>query len=269
MDPTETLTTFLAELRTSYPETVFHDVNVEVNIGELEALYPHTLRILQRDPEFFSTNELTLFGVRLDELDSSESIWKHLHVCMMSSLFHGDLKEKMGKLLSTAKALWSSSGQTNSEVDRILNDENAEDHFQEVFDYITNLRSAKIFLEILEEVDVGSLGLSLDDPNQLVEIFRNPEHPKLQKAIQTVQRLLKQKLERGQLSQQQLTSDVEGIKTKIQSMFGNILGEALGVGGRRPGGVEANLLAGRNSHGSEAARIRLQARWKRRNEKRE
>jgi hypothetical protein len=269
MDPTETLTTFLTELRTSYPETVFQDVNVDINIGELEAMYPHTMRILQRDPEFFSTNELTLFGVRLDELDSDESIWKHLHLSLMSSVFHGDMKEKMGKLLNTAKTLWSSSGQTNAEVDRILNNEHAEDHFQEVFDYITNLRSAKIFLEILEEVDVPSLGLSVDNPTQLVEIFRNPEHPTIQRAIQTVQRILKQKLERGQLTQNQLMNDVEGIKTKIQSLFGNILGEALGVGGRRPGGVPANLLAGRNSHGSEAARLRLQARWKRRNEKRE
>ena len=260
MDPTETLTTFLGELRTSYPETVFQDVNVDINIAELEALYPHTLRILQRDPEFFSSNELTLFGVQLDELDSSESIWKHLHVCMMSSLFHGDMKEKMGKLLDTAKTLWSSSGQTNAEVDRILNDEHVEDHFQEVFDYITNLKSAKIFLEILEEVDVGSLGLSLDNPMQLVEIFRNPEHPALQRAIQTVQRLLKHKLERGQLSQQQLTSDVEGIKAKIQSLFGNILGEALGVGGRGRGDIAPAIMT---SSSPEARRQRMLARLQR------
>jgi hypothetical protein len=260
MDPTETLTTFLTELRTSYPETVFQDVNVDINIGELEAMYPHTMRILQRDPEFFSTNELTLFGVRLDELDSDESIWKHLHLSLMSSVFHGDMKEKMGKLLNTAKTLWSSSGQTNDSIDNILNDEKTEDHIQEMLDYLTNLRSAKIFMEILEELDVPAIGLSVDNPAELMEIFRNPEHPTLQKAIATIQRLLKQKLERGQLTQQQLVSDVEGVKAKVQSLFGNILGEALGLGGRPRGDIAPAVMT---SNSPEARRQRMLARLQR------
>jgi len=260
MDPTETLTSFLNELRMSYPETVFQDVNVDVNVVELEGMYPHAMNILQRDPEFFTSNELTLFGVRLDELDADESIWKNLHMSLIASVFHGDMKEKMGKLLNTAKTLWSSSGQTNDSIDNILNNEKTEDHLQEVFDYITNLRSAKIFLEILEELDVPSLGVSVENPGDLIEIFRNPEHPTLQKAINTVQKLLKQKLERGQITQQQLMSDVEGVKAKIQSLFGNILGEALGVGGRARGDIAPAVMT---SNSPEARRQRMLARLQR------
>ena len=260
MDPTETLKSFLNELRMSYPEKVFEDVNVDANVAELESMYPHALNILQRDPEFFSSNELTLFGVRLDELDADESVWKNLHMSLMSSVFHGDMKEKVGKLLNTAKSLWSSSGQANTEVDRILSDEHTEDHIQEVLDYVTNLRSAKIFLEILEEIDIPGLGMSMDNPAELMEIFRNPEHPTLQKAINTVQKLLKQKLERGQLTQQQLMSDVEGVKAKIQSLFGNILGEALGVGGRARGDIAPAVMT---SNSPEARRQRMVARLQR------
>lgn len=268
MDPTETLNSFLTELRTSYPETAFQDVNVEINIRELEAMYPHALRILQKDPEFFSLDTLTMFGVNLSELDADEPIWKGIHMCLFSSVFHGDMKDKMDLILNTAKSLWSSSGQTNDEVDRILNDENTKDHMQEVFDYVTNLRSAKVFLEILEEIDFTTIGIPLDNPADMMAMARNPEHPAVKKAIARVQAVLKHKMDRGEITQTQLMNDIEGIKLKVRGMFGDAFNEALGLGGRREG-VPAAVLSGRKSHGSEAARMRLQARWKRRNEKRE
>lgn len=260
MDPTETLNSFLTELRTSYPETAFQDVNVEINIRELEAMYPHALRILQKDPEFFNLDTMTMFGVNLSELDADEPIWKGIHMCLFSSVFHGDMKDKMDLILNTAKSLWSSSGQTNDEVDRILNDENTKDHMQEVFDYVTNLRSAKVFLEILEEIDFTTIGIPLDNPEDMMAMARNPEHPAIKKAIARVQAVLKHKMERGEITQTQLMNDIEGIKLKVRGMFGDAFNEAMGLGGRARGDVPAAVMT---SSSPEARRQRMLARLQR------
>ena len=260
MDPTENLTTLLTELRTSYPETAFQDVNVEVNVGELEAMYPHALRLLQKDPEFFNMEGLTLFGVNISELDGTDSIWKGLHMSLFSSLLHGDMKNKMDLVLNTIKSVWSSSGQSSDEIDRILNDDNTKDHLQDVFDYVTNLRTAKIFLSILEEIDFTTIGIPLDNPTEMMAMARNPEHPVIKKTISKLQALLHDKMERGELTPHQFQSDIEGIKAKVRSIFGDAFNEALGIGGRGRGDVPAAMLT---SSSPEARRQRMLARLQR------
>lgn len=260
MDPTETLTSFLTELRTSYPETPFQDVNVETNIRELEAMYPHALRILQKDAEFFKLDTLTIFGVNVSELDADDSIWKGIHMSLFSSVFHGDMKDKMDLILNTAKSIWSSSGQTNDDVDRILNDDNTKDHLQEILDYVTNLRTAKVFLDILEEIDFTTIGVPLDNPAELMALARNPEHPVIQKAISRIQALLKHKMERGEITPHQLQSDIEGIKAKVRSMFGDAFNDVMGLGGRPRGDVPAAVMT---SSSPEARRQRMLARLQR------
>jgi hypothetical protein len=126
-----------------------------------------------------------------------------------------------------------------------------------MFEYVTNLRSAKIFGNILEEIDIPSLGISLDNPTELLQMVRDPDNPVMQKAVGTVQRLLKQKLEGGQLTQQQLMSDIEGIKAKIQSLFGNVFNEMLG--GRQNNAGSGVMM----SNSPEARRQRMLMRLQR------
>jgi hypothetical protein len=246
----------LTELRKEYPETEFHEPNVDANVREIEAMYTGVLLMLQKNPDFFQTERI-LFGVNLSDLEPTDALWKNLHMCLFSSFFHGDIKQKMGTILNTVKSVWSSSGQASDEIDKVLNDEKTEDYLQEMFEYATNLRSAKVIADILEEIDIESLGLSLENPTELFEMVRSPDNPIMKKAIESVQKLLRNKIESGHLSQQQLMSDVEGIKAKLQSMFGGVFNEMLG--GRR-GDTPAAVMMSNNP---EARRQRMLARLQR------
>ena len=252
----EAFQTCLTDLRKEYPSTEFHESDADTNVREIEAMYPGILNLLQKNVDFFQTERI-LFGVNLSDLEVTDALWKNLHMCLFSSFFHGDIKQKIGTILNTVKSVWSSSGETNSEVERILNDEKTEDYLQEMYEYATNLRSAKVIADILEEIDIESLGLSLENPMELFELVRNPENPTMQKAIASVQKLLRNKLESGQISQQQLMSDVEGIKAKLQNMFGGALNDMLG--GRR-GETNPALMM---SNAPEARRQRMLARLQR------
>jgi hypothetical protein len=168
------------------------------------------------------------------------------------------MKEKLGTILETVKTLWSASGQTNDEVDRLLNDEKTQDHLQDLYNYVVNLRSAKVCLSLLEEIDVDALGITLENPAELFDMVRNPDHPTMKKCIGVVQKQLQSKLQRGELTQQQLQGDIEGLKLKIQGLFGNVLNESL-LGGRRAD-VPSSVMM---SNSPEARRQRMLARLQR------
>jgi hypothetical protein len=246
----------LEELQKEYPDVTFSEANEDVNVTEMEAMYSGVLTLLQKNADFFSTERI-LFGVDLSSLAPSDTMWKALHMCLFSSFFHGDIKKKIGTVLSAVKSLWGNTGEANTEVERLLNDEKTEDYLQEMFDYATNLRSAKVVADIIEEFDVDSLGLSFDNPAELMELVRNPENPVMKKAIDSIQRLLRTKLESGQINQQQLMSDIEGIKAKVQSLFGNVFNEMMG--GRR-GEVGSSVMM---SNSPEARRQRMLMRLQR------
>jgi hypothetical protein len=252
----ESFTEFRNELKTLYPTVEFDEVNEDSNIHEIEAMYTGVLKLIQKDATFFDSDRI-LFGVNLSHLEIDDCFWKYLPACLLASFFQGDIKEKVGTILNTVKSVWTSTGQANDEVDRVLNDEKTEDYLQEMFEYVTNLRSAKIFGNILEEIDIPSLGISLDNPTELLQMVRDPENPVMQKAVGTVQRMLKQKLEGGQLTQQQLMSDIEGIKAKIQSLFGNVFNEMLG--GRQNNAGSGVMM----SNSPEARRQRMLMRLQR------
>lgn len=252
----EAFQTCLTDLRKEYPSINFHESDADTNVSEMEAMYSGVLNLLQKNPDFFQTERI-LFGVNLSEIEVTDTLWKNLHMCLFSSFFHGDIKQKLGTILNTVKSVWTNSGETNNEVERILNDEKTEDYLQEMYEYATNLRSAKVISEILEEIDIESLGLSLENPMELFEMVRNPENPIMSKAIESVQKILRNKMESGQITQHQLMSDVEGIKAKLQSMFGGALNDMLG--GRRGETTPAMMM----SNSPEARRQRMLTRLQR------
>ncbi len=251
MDPTQTFQEFHTYLAVSAP------LNVDTAIEEIETFYPDILKLVQKDDTFFDVDR-TLFGINLsDRTDDRDTLWKHMLMCVMSSFFHGDIKAKLGTILNAVKSVWSASGQTSDEVDRILNDDSTKGHIEDLLEYVTNLRSAKVFLNIIETIDIDALDIQLDDPAKLVDMLRNPEHPTMQKCIGTIQKALKQKLERGEFTQHQLQSDIEGIKAKVQGLFGNMFTEALGG---RHADVPSSVML---SNSPEARRQRMLARLQR------
>lgn len=251
---------FYKELQTSFFENLENSTETEdETVHHIETMYyPHLLKILQRDESVFE-HSLTFRGVDLSKLwkdreDSHEVIWKNLLTCLLASFFHGDFKEKIGTVMNAVKGMWSMSGQENDEVTRILNDEKSEDYFKEIIEYLQETRLAKIFMKLVEEIDIADLDLNFDNPQDLVEILRNPEHPKMKRVIDRIQGMIKQKMERGEFTQQQIVGEIEGIKAKIQSLFGNVFNDMLG--GRRAD-VPAHVLMGNSP---EARRQRMLAR---------
>jgi hypothetical protein len=220
--------------------------------------YPKILKILQRDESLFDS-PLTFRGINLSPLwkdneSQREMIWKHVFICVLASFFHGDIKEKLGTVMTAVKGLWGASGQENDEISRILEDEKSEGYLQELLEYLQETRLAKIFMKLVEEFDASEFDFNFENPQELVDVLRNPEHPKMKRVIDKIQGMIKQKMERGEFTQQQIVSEVEGIKAKVQSLFGNVFNDMLG--GRRAD-VPAHVLMGNSP---EARRQRMLAR---------
>jgi hypothetical protein len=91
-------------------------------------------------------------------------------------------------------------------------------------------------------------------------MVRNPENPITKGVVHKVQHLLEEKLKRGSITQHQLLSEVEAIKSKLTSMFGSVIGDALGIGGNKGSTANSALLMGNSP---EARRQRMLARLQR------
>jgi hypothetical protein len=259
MDSREAFDAFLTYIKNTFPDVVVVTRTTDEIVKELEEnYYPSLMQILQKDAKFFDVDRY-FCGVNLTECwntsdEFQETCWKNLQICLFASFLHGDIKEKIGTIVATMKNMWNNSGNENDEVTRLLNDEASEDHIKEIFEYISNTRISKVFTEIAEQFDISDLNLNFENPQEIIETLKNPEHPAMKKVITKIQTLVKEKIQRGEFSQQMLMSEVEGIKAKITSLFGNIFNEALG--GRRSE-VAPSVLMGNSP---EARKQRMLAR---------
>lgn len=213
------------------------DVSPVINIDEdtkyIETnLYPEFLKVLQKDASLFDS-EHVIMGVNLSEFWKTqkmpaETFWKHLQMICIGSFMHGDIKEKITPIIAAVKKHFGMAGNENSEISKILNDEKSEDHFKKVLEFIMETRIAKMFMSIVEQIDLAELDLNFEKPEELMEVIQNPEHPKIKKIVDKIQKLIKTKLERGEITKAQLVQEVESIKAKITSIFGNVFNDALG-----------------------------------------
>jgi hypothetical protein len=253
---------FLKDLQTIFSDISIPEYSVDTEITVLEeTYYPEVVKILQRDATFFDVDR-HFCGINLSELwrrgeANHETLWKHVQVCLIASFMHGDIREKIGKLTSTFKNIWNSSGHENDEINKILNDEKSEDHLKEILDYVMETRLAKIFTQLVEEFDISDIEINFNNPQEFIDVLRNPESPVMKKVITRVQAMIQRKVERGEFTQNQLVSEIEGIKAKITGLFGNIFNEALG--GRRAEVPSAVLMG----NSPEARRQRMIARLQR------
>lgn len=259
MDVKKVVDEFFGYLKEVNPEFVIPEYSVDSAANELETVYaPLILKIIQKDETFFSEPRM-FCNVNLSEFvneTSRDNIWKHLQTSIFASFLHGDLKEKLGRILETVKGIWNSSGQENDEISRILNDENSQGHFQELIDFLSETRIAKLCMKLFEEIDFEDMAseLNLENPNDIIEMMKDLENPVMKRIVGRIQGTLQQKMERGEFNQQQIVSEIEAIKAKIQGLFGNIFNDMLG--GRRAD-VPATVLMGNTP---EARRQRMLAR---------
>ena len=223
----------VSEIFGQFCKDVFSDetieLNPDVNAAEFESFYPSIVQVIQKDAAFFSEDRI-VFGRNLSAIDESkrEIIWKNLLPCMLTSFFHGDIKKKVDKITGLIKNIWNASGQKNDAVTSILNDEKSQGRFQEIIDFVLNSRIAKIFTNIVESIDISGFELNISDPAEIIELIKNPENPIIKKMTDKIQNTIKQKIQNGEFTQQTIISEVEAIKAKLVSLFGNIFNDALG-----------------------------------------
>ena len=234
-------------------------INIDDDVKYIETnFYPDALKILQKDASFFE-KERILMGINLSDIWKTEKMpadtfWKHMQMVCIGSLMHGNIKDKITPIIAAVKTYFGMAGNENSEISKILNDEKSEDHFKEVLEFVMQTRIAKIFMSIVEQIDITELDLNFERPEQVIEILKNPEHPAIKKLVDKIQRLIKDKIQRGEITKSKLVEEMEAVKAKITSIFGNMFNDALGG---RQGDIPSSALLGNSP---EARRQRMLAR---------
>jgi len=235
MDPVDVFKAFSNDLQSAFPEIVTQiNLDTDKAVQHIETeFFPQIMKIVQKDDSFFRDRIRVLFGVNLSEIwkmdgvtdSTKEAIWKHLQLCLIASFLHGDIKEKIGTIMSTMKTMWAGK---DDEISKVLNDESSQGHISAILDFILDTRIVKVFMEIVQEIDISEFELDISNPQHLIEIVKNPEHPVVKKVVTKLQRVLQEKVEKGSITPQQLSGEIEAIKAKIMSVFGNAFSQVLG-----------------------------------------
>jgi hypothetical protein len=231
MDASSIFERFITHIRTTYPDTS-PVLKFEDDLKTLETFYPDALKILQREDTFFTEKPRVLFGVDLSQIWAKEKdkdeLWKLFHLCVIAGFLHGDLKDKIGSIMNIFKSYWTQTGTENDEINKILSDKASEDHFKAILEFVMETRIAKMFMDIMEQVDIKELNINVEKPEELIEMIRNPDNPVVKKIVTKIQNLLKAKIQRGEITQQIITTEIEAVKAKVTSLFGNIFNDAMG-----------------------------------------
>ena len=225
-----------------------------------QTLLPHLLRVIQKDDTLLA--EIELFpGIKV-EWESSEDNWKKLHMALLYSVLHGDPKEKFGKIFDAVKGLIPGGTGQADEISKILEDEDTKTSMSEILELIMGTRLMSLVGDMVSSINLEDLDLSLDDPEKLLEMMRNPQDsPALKELMDRAKMILEDKIKSGKINQQELAKEVEVIRAKFQSSFGKYLNEAL-LGeetGPRTGNTGHQIL----SNHPDARRARMMARLQR------
>lgn len=231
-------------------------IDVRKAVDEFESFYPEIVKIIQKDNSFFDTERI-VFGRNLSLVTDRDAVWTNLLPCLFASFLHGDIKKKADKVIGLVKNIWNASGQENDEITKVLNDEASQGRFEEIIQFILESRLAKMFKNLMESIDLSEFELNIESPEQVIEMVKNPENPVVQSMIKKIQNMIEEKVKRGEINQQVIIQEVETIKAKAMSLFGNIFNDALGG---RQADVPAAVLMGNTP---EARRQRMIARMQR------
>jgi hypothetical protein len=149
------------------------------------------------------------------------------------------------------KGFWTGK---NDEISKILEDDNTQSHFKEILEFVMETRLAKMCMKMAEEFDVSEFEINVENPEDLMNILKNPEHPIIKRLIAKVQGMIKDKIRSGAITNEQIVREIEAVKAKVMSLFGNVFNDALGG---KKGDIPASAMMGNSP---EARRQRMVAR---------
>ena len=266
MDTQKIFTDFLNDLKSSFSGfKSIGEVDIEKTVTELELFYPDSLQVIQKDAVFFESPRI-VFGIDLSTIwdtteDTSAAIWKHLQLCMVASFLHGDMKSKMGTIMELAKTMLGDQG---GAISKLFEDESSESNLKGIIDYVLETRIAKLFLSLVEQFDVSEFDINIENPQQLMEMIQNPENPMIKKMIAKVQGLVHEKLQRGEITKEQIVSEIEQIKSKVMLSFGDVFNDMLGLGSKKDKGSRPvlNTPQARAQYRRDRLRMKLQEKYK-------
>ena len=239
------------------PETKWPRPSDELYAHLENVLLPHVLRVIQKDNALLS--EVEIFPGMKVEWDGTDEAWSRLQTALIYAVLHGDPKEKFGRILESVKSMFP--GSHADELDAILNDEETKDSLKEMLDLVINTRLAGLVGEIAQDISLEDLGVDLENPEQMLEVLRNPqESPVIKQIMERAQAVLEEKIRTGKINQQEISREIETIRAKFQSSFGRYLNEMIiGEEGERTGNTGAQIL----SNHPDARRARMLARLQR------
>ena len=239
------------------PETKWPRPSDELYAHLENVLLPHVLRVIQKDNTLLS--EVEIFPGMKVPWDGSDEAWSRLQTALIYAVLHGDPKEKFGRILESIKSMFP--GSHADELDQILNDEETKDSLKEMLDLIVNTRLASLVGEIAQDISLEDLGVDLENPEQMLEVLRNPQDsPVIKQIMERAQAVLEDKIRNGKINQQEISREIETIRAKFQSSFGRYLNEMIiGEEGERTGNTAAQIL----SNHPDARRARMLARLQR------
>lgn len=223
-----------------------------------DVLLPHLLRVVQKDDKLLS--EIELFpGIKVTWVGNEEN-WKKLHMALVYSVFHGNPKEKFGKVMEAVKAIIPGGMPQSDAVNDILNDEATQSSMSEIFELIMNTRLVSLVGDVIQSMNLSEIDLDMSDPEKLLAMMQNPQDsPVLKEMMDRARMILEDKVKTGKINPDELRRDIELIRAKFQSSFGKFLNEALlgeAAGGNTTGNTATQIL----SNHPDARRARMLAR---------
>ena len=161
------------------------------------------------------------------------------------------------------KQIWTQqTGRSTDEIDGILADEKTQSSLQDLLEVFSKSKIAALITEMIETISPEQLGvetLNLNDLEGLMGLFRDPNHPIVQRATSVITQFLETKMQSGAITKEELVSEIEGFKARLTGSFGRLVKETL-VGPEREGQQTAQTLM---SNHPDARRARMLARLQR------
>lgn len=245
---------FRDDLRSAFPDVEFAEYTETDPAAFEELITPVVLKIMQKDKTLFD-EEFKVFGVNVSPLfpQNPDIFWKNIQKCGIASFLSGDIKTKFNKIADEVKKVWGST----DEVEKLLGTEESRSKISEILEFAMTTRLAKVVTSLAESIDISELGIDFENPEEVLKTFQEPNNPVIEKLMKKIKTTLEDKVRRGEFTKEMLAADIEKIKLKIQTAFGDMFNEALGG---RKADVAPQVILGNTP---EARRARMIARMQR------
>ena len=253
---------FIKELNAKFPDQ-FPNTKIDTeDIDMFHAVFvDHSLEILKKDASLWLVPRV-VFGYDLSELWKNEAshpvIWGNMQGCLISSMFHGKIDDKLKGNIPLLSTMLKSVIGERSELDDILNDETKQSSITEFLDFLKETKMAGLIMSIFERLDFSQLDVDITSfdniQGKLQELQNNPAMQKIQSDLKSI---MEEKGRTGEFTKEIVMQELETIKAKVQELFGSAFNDILGT---RKADVSAEVIT---ANTPEARRARMIARMKR------